>query len=132
MKRFISVFAIFLFSINVYSEDTRAIDSAMRWLSVIDSGEYAKSWDHAAPFFKEQLSSDQWVDALNQVRKPLGKAKLRALNSATPHSSLPNALDGEYMVITLVTDFDNKPTSIETVTFVKYELEWRAVGYFIK
>ena len=132
MKNFIAIIAALLLSINSFADNTVAVNSAMSWLDVIDSGEYQESWNQSAPFFKNQLSADQWVVALNQVRTPLGKVSSRTVYSTESSASLPKAPDGEYVVITLLTDFEKKPASIETITLSKTNFGWQAVGYFIK
>ena len=125
----------FLFTILVstvsFAENEQEKEQAIAWLEVVDSGNYAESWDQAAAFFQEQLSSAKWQQALNQVRAPLGNVLAREIKNSSSHSSLPGAPDGEYVVITLATSFENKKSAIETITVNKVGSDWRTVGYFI-
>jgi Protein of unknown function (DUF4019) len=99
----------------------------------VDTGEYAKSWDKAASFFKERLSKDQWVKALEAVRKPLGKLISRTTASTTYTTSLPGAPDGKYVVIQYNSSFGHKKSAVETVTpMLDKDGKWRVAGYFIK
>ncbi len=110
-----------------------AVEAAQSWLSVVDSEEYGSSWDEAADYFKGAVSTEQWQQTMEAVRKPLGNTVSRVLKSKRYHTSLPGAPDGEYVVIQFNTSFDNKKSAIETVTPMKDEDgKWRVSGYYIK
>ena len=114
-------------------EERAAVDSAGAWVSLVDAGEYDKSWDEAASLFRESLSKEQWVKALEAVRKPLGKVISRASASTTYTTSLPGVPDGKYVVIKYDTSFENKKSAVETVTpMLDKDGKWRVAGYFIK
>jgi Protein of unknown function (DUF4019) len=110
-----------------------ALSSAETWLSLVDEGEYADSWNEAASYFKGAVKQEQWQETLKAVRKPLGKVISREVKSKSYHTSLPGAPDGEYVVIQFETSFENKKSAIETVTPMKdKDGKWRVSGYFIK
>jgi hypothetical protein len=115
------------------NEEQAALESAGAWLALVDAGEYGKSWDEAASLFKSVLPKNQWEKSLQTVRKPLGKVISRATGSATYTKSLPGAPDGQYVVIQYNTSFENKKSSVETVTpMLDKDGKWRVSGYFIK
>jgi hypothetical protein len=67
------------------------------------------------------------------VRKPLGKVIKRNVKSKQYTTSLPSVPDGEYVVIQYETSFENKESSIETVTpMLDKDGKWRVSGYYIK
>ncbi len=110
-----------------------AVESAQSWLSVVDREEYGSSWDEAASYFKGAVSTEQWQQTMEAVRKPLGQTVSRVLFSKRYHTSIPGAPDGEYVVIQFNTSFENKKSAIETVTPMKDEDgKWRVSGYYIK
>ena len=110
-----------------------AQQSADAWVGLVDSGKYAQSWDEAAPAFKSAVTKGQWQDALNKVRDPLGKTISRKLKSATYTKNLPNAPEGEYVVIQYDTSFQNKSSAVETITpMLDKDGTWKVSGYFIK
>jgi hypothetical protein len=114
-------------------EEQAGLNSARAWLALVDTGEYAKSWDEAASFFKERVSQDQWLKALEAVRKPLGKLISRTTASTTYTTSLPGAPDGKYVVIRYNSSFGHKKSAVETVTpMLDKDGKWRVAGYFIK
>jgi hypothetical protein len=99
----------------------------------VDEGDYAKSWEEAAPIFKQAVTQAQWEAAANGVRGPLGKLESRELLGAKFTTTLPGTPDGEYVVIQFKTRFANKAEAIETVTPMKDDRGiWRVSGYFVK
>jgi len=84
-----------MISVSVaFGADTRqqkdALAAAENWLPMIDHGEYAKSWKEAAEYFKTVITEGEWVQSMQEVRKPLGKPISREVKSLTPKTSFPN------------------------------------------
>ena len=110
-----------------------ALSSAETWLSLVDEGQYADSWNEAAGYFKGAVKQEQWQETLLAARKPLGKVISRKVKSKSYHTYLPGAPDGEYVVIQFQTSFENKKSAVETVTpMMDKDGKWRVSGYFIK
>jgi len=110
-----------------------AVDSAKRWLELVDAGDYDKSWQQAAEFFKNALPKKQWDIALKISREPLGKLLSRELVSTVYATELPGAPDGEYVVITFKTAYENKNMALEQVTpMLDKDGKWRVSGYYIR
>jgi hypothetical protein len=111
----------------------KAVEAAMHWLALVDQGNYGKSWETAAGYFKGAVTEKHWEQALTAVRSPLGKVISRKLKSKQYATSLPGAPDGEYVVIQFETSFEKKESSVETITPMKEkDGTWRVSGYFIK
>ena len=110
-----------------------AMHVADSWLSYVDSGRYAESWDDSAVYFREAVPKTQWETTLVQVRGPLGVAISRKVRSATYTRKLPGAPEGEYVVIQYDTRFENRPQSVETVTPMREKNGvWKVAGYHIR
>ena len=110
-----------------------AVQAAQQWLKSVDDGNYAESWDQAATFFKEKVTREQWQAAMEQKRKPLGKANSRAVKSMSYASALPNAPAGEYVIVIFETSFDALNPAIEMVTpFLDKDGKWHVSGYYFK
>ncbi|MGH9631146.1 MAG: DUF4019 domain-containing protein [Bryobacteraceae bacterium] len=128
--------ALFWAGPGVHAQDDAvqaARASADSWLELVDAGKYAESWEAAAAIFKKQVSKEQWVDAVGEVRKPLGKVKSRKLASATPREDLPNAPPGQYVIIQFDTVFENREGAVETIVPAQDEAgNWKVSGYFVK
>lgn len=120
-------------AIAAETPEAEALEAAETWLALVDSGDYAKSWDAAAAYFKGAITKEKWGQALKGVRPPLGKVLSREVKAKQFATSLPGAPDGEYVVIQFETSFENKSTAVETVTPMKDEDgKWRVSGYFVR
>ncbi len=107
--------------------------SARTWLSLIDDGRYADSWQEASTYFQGAIRRDHWEASLAGVRTPLGKLLSRKVGKTKEVTTLPGAPDGRYVVMTFTSSFEQKKTATETVTFMREkDGSWKAAGYFIK
>ena len=110
-----------------------ALPSAETWVCLVDERKYADSWNEAVDYFKGAVKQEKWQETLQAVRKPLGPVISREVKSKSYHTSLPGAPDGEYVVIQFDTSFENKKSTVETVTsMLDKNGKWRVSGYFIK
>jgi hypothetical protein len=113
--------------------EKQAVASAEAWLSLVDEGEYEKSWEAAADYFKQAITVEQWEQSLRAARAPLGAVVSREVRSASYVTELPGAPDGEYVVIQFATSFEHKKSATETVTPMKEkDGSWKVSGYYIK
>ena len=92
---------------NEVAEKT-AVTAAIAWLSAVDEGNYAESWNQAARFFKDAVTKEQWLNSMKTFRVPLGKMMTRKLKSKQYTKTVPGAPDGEYVVI----QYENQKPSI--------------------
>jgi len=81
-----------------------AKQTADAWLLLNDAEQFDQGWETAADFFQSRIEKSNWIVAITSARTPLGKARSRLLQSASFTRSLPDAPEGEYVVIQLVTD----------------------------
>lgn len=108
-------------------------EAARKWLSLVDSENYAASWNQASELFKKAVTSEQWQSAVQKAREPFGRLVTRKLSSAEFRRALPGAPDGEYVVVQYETAFENKKSAVETVTPCKdKDGVWRVAGYYVK
>lgn len=114
-------------------KEAAAVFAAESWLAMVDSGEYAESWNKGSELFKNAVKLEQWEQSMQAVRAPLGQLLSRRVSTRTYMTSLPGAPDGEYVVIQFETAFENKKAAVETVTpMMDKDGIWRVSGYYIK
>lgn len=102
------------------------------WLSLIDGGKYAESWDTASTVFKDGMSREQWQETMGRARTQLGPVAERALVSGEVRTQLAGAPEGRYFVLQYRTTFEHRAQSLETVTLtMDPDGNWRVVGYSI-
>ncbi len=115
------------------ANENAALRSARTWLSLIDNGRYAESWQEASTYFRGAVSREHWETSLAGVRAPLGKLISRKVGKTKEATTLPGAPDGRYVVMTFKSSFEQKKTATETVTFMREkDGAWKAAGYYIK
>jgi len=110
-----------------------ATDSATRWLAVADAGKWDETWDRMAPASQAAVTKTAWSGAVGPLRAKLGAVRSRTLQAAAFTHTLPGAPAGDYVVIQYLTDFANKPQSVETVTPMRLpDGGWKVSGYYIR
>jgi hypothetical protein len=95
------------------------------WLQLIDTGDYVDSWKQASPSFRASVEQANWEEQLKAARGTFGLVKSRNLKGVT-HSG------ADYTVVRFLSNFENKPKVIETVSLVRLDGQWRADGYMIR
>jgi uncharacterized protein DUF4019 len=127
----LAAFAPVAFSAD--EKEKAATDAAAQWLTIVDSRQYAESWFQAASALRNAVTKEQWKNALDSARAPLGKVVSRQFKSATYTTKLPNALAGEFVIIQYETSFEQVPGMIETVTpMLEKDGKWKVSGYYVK
>jgi len=111
-----------------------AAESASRaWLALVDSRNYAESWNAASSLFRQNIPQSQWETAAANARAPLGALISRRLRSATFTRTVPGAPDGEYVIVKFTSSIETKGSGIETVTsMIDADGTWRVSGYCIR
>jgi hypothetical protein len=114
-------------------EKQAALRSAEKWLEIVDEGKYGESWDEAASIFRKVLSQELWLQKVTAVRPGYGKVLERNLQTQNYRTVVPGAPEGEYVIIQFQTTFENKASTVETITpYKEKDGTWRVSGYFIK
>jgi len=131
MQKLLFIFLLFLSSIGL-AQELKAIDSAQQWLKIIDAVNYAESWEASDAFFKTLISKEQWSEALQSIRAPLGDVISRSELNSNFFTSFSGMPEGEYVVLQFKTQFEKKEGLTEIITLSKSSGNWQAVGYFIK
>ncbi len=97
------------------------------WLALMDEGDYAQSWEVAAPHFQRTISKDDWVARLEKIRRPLGEVLSRKI------VSVENTVVGMRYVTKCATSFDGLLAATETATYAKQpNREWKPIGYEVR
>jgi tRNA A-37 threonylcarbamoyl transferase component Bud32 len=109
------------------ARNSAALGAVNSWLALVDNGEYAQSWETAAPYFQHVMAKDEWVSRLEKVRRPLGSVVSRKLSSAEAIQA------GTWLKAKFNTSLDNQPETVEIVTVARQANgEWQAIGYLIR
>ncbi len=107
--------------------------AAEAWLKIVDSGNYAQSWDEAANLMKTTVAKEQWQQILDSNRAPLGSVISRKLTSAEYREGIPGAPAGQYVVLQYDSTFEHRSSVIETAApTLDKDGTWRVSLYYIK
>ena len=116
-----------------HDQTTAAKGAATAWLKLVDTGNYAQSWDEAAAVMKSSVAKEQWQQILQANRAPLGTLLSRKLTSVTYTAELPGAPPGQYVVLKYASSFEHKSDAIETATpTLDKDGRWRVSVYFVQ
>jgi DNA-binding CsgD family transcriptional regulator len=108
--------------------ETAAVGSARQWLGLLDSGDWAASWDATGQTFKSLNTSAKWAEVSQKVRMPLGAMRSRELATVNFAPAPPHG----YWIVKFKTSYVNKADAIETVSLVWEDGGWKVVGVFIE
>ncbi len=119
-----------------------AIAAAENWLALVDTGDYAQSWNQTSSLsksgiqtrwlFKPGCSEQQWHSSLAEFHTQFGRALSRNLKSKQYAEELPYEPEGEYVVLKYETSFERYNNGVETVTLMKEkDGAWRVSGYLV-
>ncbi len=106
-----------------------AEQAALKWLNLVDKKKYSQAYLLAAPYFKEKVTEESWLNQIQSVSQSRTPISGRKLLDSKYFTSLPDAPDGEYLVMQFSS---KKPETIETITPVLDDGQWKVCGYYIK
>lgn len=111
-----------------------AKQAAREWLALFDEAKYQETWENASSFFQSKISAEQWAARIKQSKKRrpvLDSLQSRSLAAARHTTSLPDAPDGEYVVVQYKATYGSEEW-VDTVTLKKESDEWKVAGYVTK
>lgn len=119
-------------ALPLLAQDDRAEQAALvakAWVAKIDAGNYEQSYDDAGSALHDKVPVDTWVKILKTERPTLGKVVAREVTSTSYKPNGFEGLDGEFMVVSYRTSFENKPHELEYVVLRREGGKWRPTGY---
>lgn len=109
------------------AHDAAMVDTARRFLVLLDQGQWDESYRMTGSAFRELNTAETWATVSQRVRAPLGSAMSRTFLS---QENLPAPPAG-YEVLKFRTRFANGTEAVETVTLDREDGGWHIVGITI-
>ena len=107
--------------------------AASEFLYLVDTEEYAKSWEVTSAALKSMLTQAAWSEEIDRLRSFLGPIVERMHHDITYTDSAGDVPAGEYVVMTFVSRFALSERVLEKLTLMLGEDDqWQVVGYFLK
>ncbi len=121
-------------SFPVVKPDPQAIAAAAQWLTIVDGGNYAHSFEVLPARIRSsgEAGERNWVSFLRSRRAPLGRPLSRVFVKAQFSNTLAGSPDGNYEFLTYKTSFQRKAQAIEQVTLTKESGHWQVSGYHFR
>lgn len=103
---------------------------ASAWLQMLDKRDWRNAWQASSQLFRSNVPINAWLEGIPKVREPLGALAERTAAEAVYKTTLEGRPDGEYVTISFIAKYANKPEAEETVTTVREaDGKWRVTGF---
>lgn len=110
----------------------KSVVAATEFLYLVDTEEYAKSWEVTSETLKSMLSQQVWNERIAELRTFLGPIVERIHHDITYTDSASDVPDGEYVIMTFISKFELRERVVEKLTLMLGEdNRWEVVGYFL-
>lgn len=107
--------------------------AASQFLFLVDTEEYAKSWEVSSERLKEMLTQKSWNEQIAKIRSFLGPIIERIHQDISYTDSAIDVPSGEYVVMTFISKFELRERVTETITLMLGDNDqWQVVGYFLR
>lgn len=111
----------------------KSLYAAAEFLLLVDTEEYAKSWEVTSDTLKKMLTQKAWNEKIAQLRTFVGPVVERVQYETSYTDSASGVPPGEYVIMTFVSRFELKERVTETLTLLLDDNDqWQVVGYFLK
>ena len=136
MKQVMPGLVLLMFGLSAQANAASIDDAriaAIEFLALVDEGEYDRSYSTASSVLRDEVSQEDWVAHVSNLRNPLGQLDQRTENLSVIHESLPDAPPGEYVIFTYDSSFEGNKSAAEVVAVTKEsDGVWRVVGYYFE
>ncbi|MDT8443000.1 MAG: DUF4019 domain-containing protein [Desulfuromonadales bacterium] len=111
----------------------KSVHAAAQFLFLVDTEEYAKSWEVTSENLKAILTQKAWNEQIAKIRSFLGPIVERIHHDISYTDSAIGVPAGEYVVMTFISRFEFRERVIETITLMlDSNDQWQVAGYFLK
>ena len=113
------------------AQENAARAAALRWLTMLDNGDYEQAFEWEAQDFRMARTQAQFVRYMQARRAPFGHALGRKFIGAANIHKFVGVPEGNYVSVLFKTDFEKKSETAERVILVEQEVGWRVIDYRI-
>jgi hypothetical protein len=121
---------------SVVREEKRAVETeaksaALRWLQLLDDGDYEEAFEFEAQDFRMYRTQSQFVRYMQARRAPFGHTVSRNFIGAANIYKMVGVPEGNYESVIFKTAFEHKSPTAERVILIKQPPGWRVIDYRI-
>jgi hypothetical protein len=111
----------------------KSVLAAAQFLFLVDTEEYARSWEVTSENLKTILTQEAWNEQIAKIRSFLGPIVERIHHDISYTDSAIGVPAGEYVVMTFISRFALRERVIETITLMlDSNNQWQVAGYFLR
>lgn len=111
----------------------KSVLAAAEFLFLVDTEEYARSWEVSSQVLKGMLTKEAWSEKITEIRSFLGPVVERIQQNIAYTDSASDVPAGEYVVMTFMSKFELRERVTETITLMLGDNDqWQVVGYFLR
>ena len=100
------------------ADENEARTAAMRWLQLLDDGDYAEAFEFEAQDFRMYRTQSQFVRLMQARRAPFGKTIDRKFIGAAHVEKFVGTPEGNYESVLFKTNFEHKNPTAERVILI--------------
>lgn len=113
--------------------DKAAESLALNFIGLVDAGKVDKTWEYTASVVRNRLARSAWEENIAATRKVFGSNLKRKYLAHRHFDRLPEAPDGDYLIVVYRSAFERKADCAESVTLARESNgKWRVAGYFVR
>ena len=106
--------------------------AAMKWLALLDEGQYAASWDGAAKSFQDRITKSDWIAGMKKLHEQYGKVVSRKFKDSTFDVNPPGLPSGEHETLRFTIKLERRGRVDEVVSLIMQKNGgWRVSGYYL-
>ena len=114
-------------------DSTPGLNAARAWLSDLDAGRYAATWEDSDPLLKGSMPKVPWESGLEKARAPLGVVVARKIRQASCTRGTQADPEAEICLIQYDTQFENRMLGDERLTVLRgRDGTWRVAAYALR
>ncbi len=112
---------------------TEAIQSAERFLQLVDNESYEQSWQAAAKLLKEKVPNEEWIKKMASLRTWAGPVVERKNTGSRYTTEAEDSPEGEYIILSYDSKYQKQESAKEQViVMLEDDHLWRVAGYFVQ
>ena len=106
--------------------------AASQWLQLVDAGNFAESWTHAAKSFQSRVTKADWIAGMKKFRGRFGKVSSRDFKGVAYAENPPGGPTGTNATIQYSINFTKGMRADEVISMaLQKNGEWRVSSYYI-
>ncbi|MGF1451659.1 MAG: DUF4019 domain-containing protein [Opitutales bacterium] len=112
--------------------ELRALEEALGWLTLVDTGQYGESHTQMSPLFRNSVKRSDWIASMKGLRRGTGELQNREVQDSFITQELPDHPPGTYCLVKFQSDWGGIDYLLAEIVILELTPEgWRTLGYYV-